>query len=136
MLCTRCSHPLKPRADRCVRCFALTPQNGAQPPPPTAGRPDSRRDGPPASAYRVSDDLTGAGLDSLAGARARRAAPGPQLGLSFPQGAAQPSLDAVAAPKTAHRGVRLRLPSYGARLVSWAADAGLGPAGAALPVAG
>ena len=135
MLCTRCSHPLKPRADRCVRCFALTPQNGAQPPPPTAGRLDFRRDSPPPSAYRVSDDLTGAELDSLAGARARRAAPGPQLGLSFPQGAAQPSLDAVAAPKTAHRGVRLRLPSYGARLVSWAVDAGLVLACAALHVA-
>ncbi len=23
MLCVRCSHPLPPRADRCVRCFAL-----------------------------------------------------------------------------------------------------------------
>ena len=25
MLCVRCSHPLSPRADRCVRCFALNP---------------------------------------------------------------------------------------------------------------
>jgi hypothetical protein len=27
MLCVRCSHPLSPRADRCLRCFALNPQN-------------------------------------------------------------------------------------------------------------
>lgn len=33
MLCTRCSHPLSARADRCLRCFALNPQNV---PPPAA----------------------------------------------------------------------------------------------------
>jgi uncharacterized RDD family membrane protein YckC len=33
MLCTRCSHPLASRADRCLRCFALNPQNI---PPPVA----------------------------------------------------------------------------------------------------
>jgi uncharacterized RDD family membrane protein YckC len=27
MLCVRCSHLLPPRADRCLRCFALNPQN-------------------------------------------------------------------------------------------------------------
>ncbi len=27
MLCSRCSQPLAPRADRCLRCFALNPQN-------------------------------------------------------------------------------------------------------------
>jgi uncharacterized RDD family membrane protein YckC len=27
MLCVRCSHPLPPRADRCLRCFALNPPN-------------------------------------------------------------------------------------------------------------
>jgi uncharacterized RDD family membrane protein YckC len=29
MLCVRCSHPLSPHADRCVRCFALNPPRGA-----------------------------------------------------------------------------------------------------------
>jgi uncharacterized RDD family membrane protein YckC len=103
MLCTRCSHPLKPRADRCLRCFALNPQNCGQEPLKTAGRLDFRIDSPPPSAYRSSGDLTSAELDSLAGARARRAAAAPQLGLSFPQDAAPedredadgPSLDAA-----------------------------------------
>ena len=27
MQCVRCSHPLSPRADRCLRCFALNPGN-------------------------------------------------------------------------------------------------------------
>ena len=27
MQCVRCSHPLPPRADRCLRCFALNPDN-------------------------------------------------------------------------------------------------------------
>lgn len=27
MLCVRCSHELPPRADRCLRCFSLNPQN-------------------------------------------------------------------------------------------------------------
>jgi uncharacterized RDD family membrane protein YckC/ribosomal protein L40E len=31
MLCVRCSHPLPPRADRCVRCFALNPPQAAAP---------------------------------------------------------------------------------------------------------
>jgi hypothetical protein len=29
MLCVRCSHPLSPPADRCLRCFALNPPRGA-----------------------------------------------------------------------------------------------------------
>jgi uncharacterized RDD family membrane protein YckC len=165
MLCTRCSHPLKPRADRCLRCFALNPQNCGQEPPKAAGRLDFRIDSPPPSAYRASGDLTHAELDSLAGARARRATPGPQLGLSFPRDAPQPRLDAApedredaaepsfgAAPEgredlappaapskrvggdaslplpaseDARKGARLALPSAGARLASWAVDAGL-----------
>jgi uncharacterized RDD family membrane protein YckC len=31
MQCVRCSHPLPPRADRCLRCFALNPQNAPGP---------------------------------------------------------------------------------------------------------
>jgi uncharacterized RDD family membrane protein YckC len=31
MQCVRCSHPLPPRADRCLRCFALNPENAPQP---------------------------------------------------------------------------------------------------------
>src|SRR5213082_625137 len=31
MQCVRCSHPLPSRADRCVRCFALNPQNAPGP---------------------------------------------------------------------------------------------------------
>ena len=31
MLCVRCSHTLPPRADRCVRCFALNPENRPAP---------------------------------------------------------------------------------------------------------
>lgn len=31
MLCVRCSHTLAPRADRCLRCFALNPQNHPAP---------------------------------------------------------------------------------------------------------
>src|SRR5262252_6404583 len=34
MLCVRCSHPLSPRADRCLRCFALNPQNVSSDPAP------------------------------------------------------------------------------------------------------
>ena len=35
MLCVRCKHELPPRADRCLRCFALNPQNrGAATPKP------------------------------------------------------------------------------------------------------
>lgn len=89
MLCTRCSHPLKPRADRCLRCFALNPQNCAQEPRPAspaapeplprslridseppearpaAGRIDFRIiDSTPPSAYRVSEDLPKAALDA------------------------------------------------------------------------
>ena len=33
MLCVRCSHALPPRADRCVRCFALNPENRPAPVP-------------------------------------------------------------------------------------------------------
>jgi len=33
MQCVRCSHPLPPRADRCLRCFALNPQNRPEPLP-------------------------------------------------------------------------------------------------------
>ena len=33
MLCVRCSHTLPPRADRCVRCFALNPENRPAPVP-------------------------------------------------------------------------------------------------------
>jgi uncharacterized RDD family membrane protein YckC len=29
VLCVRCSHPLSPNADRCLRCFALNPPRGA-----------------------------------------------------------------------------------------------------------
>ena len=43
MLCVRCKHELPPRADRCLRCFALNPQNTAaaapRPPPAPARRP-------------------------------------------------------------------------------------------------
>ena len=31
MQCVRCQHPLPPRADRCLRCFALNPQNHPEP---------------------------------------------------------------------------------------------------------
>ncbi len=31
MQCVRCSQPLTPRADRCLRCFALNPQNRPEP---------------------------------------------------------------------------------------------------------
>src|ERR1700704_3496010 len=31
MQCVRCSHQLPPRADRCLRCFALNPQNAPGP---------------------------------------------------------------------------------------------------------
>jgi uncharacterized RDD family membrane protein YckC len=31
MQCVRCSHPLPPRADRCLRCFTLNPQNSPAP---------------------------------------------------------------------------------------------------------
>lgn len=33
MLCVRCSHTLPTRADRCVRCFALNPENRPAPVP-------------------------------------------------------------------------------------------------------
>jgi uncharacterized RDD family membrane protein YckC len=39
MQCVRCSHPLPPRADRCLRCFTLNPQNC--PPPPAVPLHDS-----------------------------------------------------------------------------------------------
>jgi hypothetical protein len=39
VLCTRCSHPLNPRADRCLRCFALNPQNRGMEPLAPASPP-------------------------------------------------------------------------------------------------
>jgi len=43
MLCQRCSHPLPPLADRCLRCFALNPREpgpafsiDSDPPPPAS----------------------------------------------------------------------------------------------------
>jgi hypothetical protein len=41
MQCVRCQHPLPPRADRCLRCFALNPQNHPEPLAPAAGLPSS-----------------------------------------------------------------------------------------------
>lgn len=48
MLCARCSHPLSPRKGRCLRCFALNPEDRPA--------PVSRRvhDSGPASPLRVS----------------------------------------------------------------------------------
>jgi uncharacterized RDD family membrane protein YckC len=157
MLCTRCSHPLKPRTDRCLRCLALNPQDRAQPPAnsnpqgplPAAGRFDFRIDTAPPSAYRVSDDLSSVELDARAQAQERGIPPGAQIVLSFAQtsdpegGDPSPPLPAPDAVRKAVRkgagvhqsgGVRLPLASPGARLVSWAIDAGLILACAALHV--
>ena len=43
MLCVRCKHELPPRADRCLRCFALNPQNRAAATPAPAPKPASVR---------------------------------------------------------------------------------------------
>ena len=45
MLCVRCSHTLPPRADRCVRCFALNPEN--RPAPVAICFDDERTPAPP-----------------------------------------------------------------------------------------
>ena len=47
MLCVRCSHPLPPGADRCVRCFALNPQNRAAAPKAVPTPPELRPPGEP-----------------------------------------------------------------------------------------
>jgi uncharacterized RDD family membrane protein YckC len=60
MLCVRCSHPLSPRADRCVRCFALNPPSepsalGAALHQPVAEPADfDLTSGPPAPAMPMS----------------------------------------------------------------------------------
>jgi uncharacterized RDD family membrane protein YckC len=41
MQCVRCQHPLPPRADRCLRCFALNPQNHPEPLAPAAAQSSS-----------------------------------------------------------------------------------------------
>ena len=48
MLCVRCSHALPPRADRCVRCFALNPENRPAP------APRALHDSGPAAPLQVS----------------------------------------------------------------------------------
>lgn len=52
MLCVRCSHPLPPRADRCVRCFALNPPQ-AVPPPRGA---DVRSEPPAESRFSIDSE--------------------------------------------------------------------------------
>jgi len=52
MLCHRCSHPLPPLADRCLRCFALNPR---EPGPPLSIESDP----PPPLAVRFADELPG-----------------------------------------------------------------------------
>ncbi len=53
MLCVRCSHALPPRADRCVRCFALNPEN--RPAPVAICFDDERTPAPPAPAVTEPD---------------------------------------------------------------------------------
>lgn len=112
VLCTRCSHPLNPRADRCLRCFALNPRNrGAEPLAPASprlgpavaagapeqidperldgGRLDFRADGDPPASYRAAVDPEDAHL--AAESRSRSSRPGrggaraarPQLPFAF-----------------------------------------------------
>jgi uncharacterized RDD family membrane protein YckC len=46
MLCVRCAHPLAPRADRCLRCFALNPQNRTEPIAPETRAKETPRPAP------------------------------------------------------------------------------------------
>lgn len=63
MVCTRCSHPLLPRADRCLRCFALNPQNLPPPSARAAGAaPRERAAVAPVSASIASDPPQGLAL--------------------------------------------------------------------------
>jgi hypothetical protein len=99
VLCTRCSHPLNPRADRCLRCFALNPENrGMEPLAPDAGRLDFRVDSDPPASYRATVERDPAALAAESRPRSSRAEHGaaragrPQLPLAFAPGS-DPSPD-------------------------------------------
>ena len=55
MLCVRCSHPLPPGADRCVRCFALNPQNRPAAPKAVPTPPEGPADEPSFLESPISD---------------------------------------------------------------------------------
>src|SRR5438128_8864722 len=54
MLCQRCSQPLPPQADRCLRCFALNPR---EPGPPLSIESDPPL--PPLAVRFADDELPG-----------------------------------------------------------------------------
>ena len=58
MLCVRCSHPLPPRADRCVRCFALN-----RTPAPLVGSFDAEPSRAIATAAAVTEPERAAGVE-------------------------------------------------------------------------
>ena len=118
MLCVRCSHPLAPRADRCVRCFALNPRDPAQ--APAVPWVDS---GPaaPVAASIASDPPVAPVAISFADEPAEAAVTEPAPPPSSEQLQRDPvSSDRVPAPAPA---ARRSTPSMRAKLVAWAFDA-------------
>ena len=95
MLCVRCKHPLPPRADRCLRCFALNPQNVEAPLPPDETEPDGKPAPKPvprsgAKAAPKSGQRPASGAKPLPGA-ARKSAPAlPRLSIDSDGPAPQP----------------------------------------------
>ncbi len=80
MLCVRCKHPLPPRADRCLRCFALNPQNLETPLPPDETVPDGEpvpRSGAKSAPTPGQRPAIGAGRLPGAAPRAGKGAPVP-----------------------------------------------------------
>ena len=80
MRCVRCKHPLPPRADRCLRCFALNPQNLETPLPPAETVPEGEpvpRSGAKAAPTSGQRPAIGAGRLPGAAPRAGKGAPVP-----------------------------------------------------------
>lgn len=105
MLCVRCSHPLPPRADRCVRCFALNPPQAVAPP-----RGVDVRSEPPGKA-RFDIDSAPARVDSGPAGLSIESDPPPQSG-SFRIARSEPA-PFVSRQRVASRPANLELPFSG-----------------------
>jgi uncharacterized RDD family membrane protein YckC len=138
MLCVRCSHPLPPRADRCLRCFALNPQNraGALSRPfhdsgPAAPVALAFASDPPARPLELSFEDEPLGDVPLGDLEADLAdadpGPAPRFASEPPRAVAR-APEPVPAPPAAVRPAPERAPrraSAAARLLAWALDGAL-----------
>lgn len=140
MLCVRCSHALPPRADRCVRCFALNPENR---PAPVAISFDDERMPAPQPAAEVTEPDPAPVLTPRYAVPAPRRAPHAKPALQFE---AEPAIEAGPALQFEVEPVRApvfvpvppKAPprvSTRARLLAWSLDGALIGATAAACIA-